>query len=115
MPRKPLRAKRQLRAGAEPWMIEYLLHGRVLREDGRRSLAPLLYDRRWDGCFARTAAAAMWEQQRDTLLAAWVQERPGTRPWAWWCFDAPEDRPEGESELAYLARLGLLTPGERED
>jgi hypothetical protein len=48
-------------------------------------------------------------------MAVWVQERPGTRPWAWWQYDAPEDRPMDESEAAYLRRLDLLTPGEMEE
>jgi hypothetical protein len=33
-----------------------------------------------------------WESLRDTLLPQWIRERPGSRPYAWWCFDAPERR-----------------------
>ena len=106
---------RRSRREIEDWQIEFLLHGRVLRPDGRPSLRPLLFERRWDGCFARTAAAALWAERREELMASWVQERPGTRPWGWWQYDAPEDRPEGESEAGYLRRHGFLTPGEMED
>jgi hypothetical protein len=115
MPRKPLRAKRQLRAEVEPWMLEYLLHGHVLREDGGKSCVPYLYRREWNGAFCHAAAGAMWEAMREELLAVWVQEHPGTRPWGWWEYDAPEDRPEGEPEAAYLRQHGLLLPGEMED
>jgi hypothetical protein len=93
---------------------------------------------------------ALWCEHRDRLLAAWVRERSGSRPWAWWRFNAPEPRrllsgrgvlleqrwrglrvplhrglptfdsidetdpPKFESEAAYLERLGLLEPDERE-
>jgi hypothetical protein len=32
---------------------------------------------------------ADWARVRDELLRIWIGERPGTRPWAWWQFDAP--------------------------
>jgi hypothetical protein len=31
-----------------------------------------------------------WTDLRDDVLAQWQREQPGTRPWGWWCFDAPE-------------------------
>lgn len=30
-----------------------------------------------------------WNDLRDELLAGWIQEHPGSRPWAWWACDAP--------------------------
>lgn len=30
-----------------------------------------------------------WESSRGMILPTWIRERPGTRPWAWWAFDAP--------------------------
>jgi len=30
-----------------------------------------------------------WEQFRDQVLHIWVHENPGTRPKAWWKYDAP--------------------------
>jgi hypothetical protein len=35
-----------------------------------------------------------WDARRDELLAEWLVDprRHGTRPWAWWAFDAPEPR-----------------------
>jgi hypothetical protein len=38
---------------------------------------------------------------------------PGSRPWAWWEYDAPEPARPRETELAYLARWGLLTEAEQ--
>jgi hypothetical protein len=33
-----------------------------------------------------------WDELRGSLLPAWSRERPGTRPYAWWRFEAPERR-----------------------
>lgn len=38
---------------------------------------------------------------------------PGSRPWAWWKYDAPEPRFPREAQTAYLLRCGLLTEKER--
>ena len=54
-----------------------------------------------------------WEKHRENILTQWIAANPGTRPWAWWKFDAPEPRPEGEGEADYLGRLGLLTDLEK--
>ena len=83
---------------------------------------------------------AAWWELRDELLSTWIEQHPGTRPYAWWRFESPELRrqmepgPESigppdwfgcpssfrgmphdgmfETEGEYLDRLGLLTPGE---
>ena len=31
----------------------------------------------------------LWSRHRDVILSAWVAAHPGTRPAAWWQFDAP--------------------------
>ena len=33
-----------------------------------------------------------WLELRDGIMAAWVQEHPGSRPWAFWQFDSKEPR-----------------------
>ena len=38
------------------------------------------------------AGRRVWESCRDTFLPAWIAKRPGTRPWAWWRWEAPERR-----------------------
>lgn len=35
---------------------------------------------------------AIWNEHKDMLVRKWVVEQPGTRPAAWWKFDAPERR-----------------------
>ncbi len=84
-----------------------------------------------------------WEAFGRKLLAEFITEKPGRRPWAWWHFDAarprrklddgPPDEGEGslyfgvpvaagsmgiprgeyETEAEYLNRHGLLTAAER--
>ncbi len=75
----------------------------------------------------REKAADLWAQYRERILADWIEQHPGTRPSCWWKFDRPENkRPEfsprpGEPrslpapkvQRAYLARHGLLEPGEQ--
>ncbi len=39
---------------------------------------------------------------------------PGSRPWAWWQYDATEPMLPRESALAYLSRCGHITGAERE-
>ena len=79
----------------------------------------------------------VWDEVKVDLVKVHSQHRPGTRPWAWWKYEAKEPRrlvegedrspscseqwfgvpdPRGgelyESEGAYLDRHGLLLPGE---
>jgi hypothetical protein len=51
-----------------------------------------------------------WRSHRAEVMRL-VQ--PGSRPWAWWEYDAPEPARPRESETEYLARLGLLTEAEQ--
>jgi hypothetical protein len=81
----------------------------------------------------------LYESVKDELVPAHAHYRPGTRPWAWWEWDAPEPRLvikreldpdhddadcEGrhtddcyvvyyEDDYGYLARLRLLFPEEK--
>ncbi|MEP7307325.1 MAG: hypothetical protein ABJA98_17590 [Acidobacteriota bacterium] len=35
------------------------------------------------------ARRGIWDQSKDDILADWINQHPGTRPAAWWDFDAP--------------------------
>jgi hypothetical protein len=35
-------------------------------------------------------ARELWESHREQLLSDWIAEFPGSRPWGWWKFAAPE-------------------------
>lgn len=62
----------------------------------------------------KTALEPAWREHGEAILTAWIAARPGSRPWAWWRYSAPEARNEGEPEAAQLRRLRVLTPAERE-
>src|SRR4030095_5199485 len=34
----------------------------------------------------------LWLEHRETILAGWIRDHPGTRPRTWWSLDAPEPR-----------------------
>ena len=57
--------------------------------------------------FARRAA---WHAHKAELLPL---VDPGSRPWAWWQYDAPEPVLAREPERAYLERCQLLSTDER--
>lgn len=54
----------------------------------------------------------LWNLHRDSVFPQWIERNPGTRPRAWWCFDAPAARRKDESERQYLERHKLLVEGE---
>ncbi len=35
---------------------------------------------------------AEWRSVRSQVLRSWIATHPGTRPYAWWCYEAPEPR-----------------------
>lgn len=158
MARVSRRSKRR-RAGYDEEHVRHLLRGVYIWPGAGFSLAGP--GRGVD----REAMRKGWDELRADLLPAWIDEHPGTRPYAWWEFDAPERRrrtdgavhpfddrgrneeierrtqehpefreqayklfrgmpnclftrddfaAEWESEAAYLDRLGLLTPAEKE-
>ena len=53
---------------------------------------------------------AAWRAHSQVLTA---MVDPGSRPWAWWEYDAPEPQLPRESELDYLTRCALLSEEER--
>ena len=34
----------------------------------------------------------LWDANRDELVREWIGAHPGSRPWGWWRYDAPEGR-----------------------
>ncbi|MDO8475054.1 MAG: hypothetical protein Q7W02_02465 [Candidatus Rokubacteria bacterium] len=42
--------------------------------------------------FGRPALPAAWREHAAPLLEDWTREHPGSRPWAWWRYDAPAPR-----------------------
>jgi hypothetical protein len=59
---------------------------------------------------SNSARRTAWREHRTELLPL---VDPGSRPWGWWQYEAPEPVLPRESELAYLERCGQLTGPER--
>lgn len=57
-------------------------------------------------------AAELWSAYGAEATAEWIKRDPGTRPPAWWRFDAPVPPEDGDEEVGYLRRHHLLTPAE---
>ena len=98
----------------DPSVIEFLLYGRVVRPDGQ--VSSKLW--RWqDNSGLHPVSVGqlseVWAELRDELLPAWIEDNPGTRPYAWWECEAPEPRRDGESGYFYLTRHGLILPSEQ--
>jgi hypothetical protein len=84
MPRVRRRAKRRS-AGYDADHVLYLMEG-VHFIDGSGFLTGS--GRGVDEAAAREA----WSIMRDELMAEWISAKPGTRPWAWWAYEATERR-----------------------
>jgi hypothetical protein len=79
MPRVLRRAKRRS-AGYTEWHVYQLQAGIEFAELGFG----------WQERFREAEAREGWEIMREKILADWIREQPGTRPWAWWRWDAPQ-------------------------
>jgi len=55
-----------------------------------------------------------WQLLGGDIMQQWLQESPCTRPWAWWHFQAREDRPDRKHQRRRLEQLGVLTAAEIE-
>jgi hypothetical protein len=53
-----------------------------------------------------------WALYGEDFLRTWVEVNPGSRPFAWWKFTAPEPLRDGEDQADYLTRFDLWEPGE---
>lgn len=67
------------------------------------------------GRFTGGLSFQLTERSEPFKVSPWIFLRgfAGTRPWAWWRFDAPEPLGD-EDETDYLRRHDLLLPGEDE-
>ncbi len=93
MPTNRKRTTRKRKQGpVAGWKAQYLLTGE-LPSDDTPDFNPFdgldFDDRPRKGI---SHAHELWDTKRDELLAYWVGKHPGTRPFAWWKFDAKEYR-----------------------
>ncbi len=86
MPTKRQRISRGRRRATSPTAWAWLTDAPMPEDADQWELLDLQHPtsaRLLDSC------RALWEQHRNEILAAWVKEKPGTRPARWWEFDAP--------------------------
>jgi len=82
MPRK--NAKRKVKIEQKPsWLLRYLAFGEIPGPKDEGALDCYLLRGK------QRNVKRMWKKYRDFILADCLQNRPGTRPFAWWIFDAP--------------------------
>jgi len=82
MPRK--NAKRKVKIEQKPlWLLRFLALGEIPEPEKEGALE----------CFMlrgnKRNEKRIWKKYRDFILADWIQNKPGTRPFIWWKFDAP--------------------------
>src|SRR5215216_2401874 len=65
-------------------------------ETGHDITAPMQYPHYDEPNFDYTKKR--WHAVSDDVLAAWIEARPGSRPPAWWRFEALEPRQRRETE-----------------
>lgn len=52
-----------------------------------------------------------WVKVRDEIMAAWLEDFPGSRPWAWWNWDAPKKLTGAGPDAALKKRLKVSGSG----
>lgn len=88
MPSPRLRTRRRRdRITVEHWLAlgRYPSFGEPWHVELRRAPKPLDYVEAILADMRR-----VWGMIGKNLTAHWIRHNPGTRPWAWWMFDAPE-------------------------
>ena len=79
MPRVKRKPHRRRRAWTDLHRLQ-LLHGPDFMGDAFGN----------DEAFDVDSARLAWSELRDELIAEWIAESPGSRPFGFWTFDAPE-------------------------
>jgi hypothetical protein len=108
MPRK-LRIAKPRYEDVNPFVVAYLQTG----DHPPDRIAPDQRHDMWE-CFkltgprVRAALREVWREVADDLLDQWIAERPGTRPYGWWLFDAPRWRPEDRPEWCHDVPEGIV-------
>ena len=81
----PNRRKAKVLDECPPWARRLFLEGAHPEPDTADHAASA-------DTFLSNGVPDLWRFHRDELLAEWVKRRPGTRPPAWWKFEADEPR-----------------------
>jgi hypothetical protein len=114
MPTNRKRVSRNPKPKVEQWKIDFLKRGelncRGMTDTEIDTASWELLDFTNNLRDTPDKAIDLWDQYREEIMAKWIEKYPGTRPWAWWTYDAPKR----ESDAAWLKRKGFLTKKEKE-
>jgi hypothetical protein len=71
--------------GVEPWQENWLLHGEETEGPNRFSFLT----------WSDKDRLQTWAFIKGKAINDWIEEHPGTRPFAWWLYDAPREPVKG--------------------
>jgi hypothetical protein len=92
MPTTRRRRRQEAREPLEASMRVFLLTGSYRAAEAARPPGSQGFDGIATVMLDWTKHPALWAAHRDELLAEWVRDHPGSRPWGWWRWDAREPR-----------------------
>jgi hypothetical protein len=100
MPTKRRRIGRAPLAEWPAWLDIFFAEGTYPRGDFEAFLTADIFHEA-----PRAELRMMWEGARDAILRRWRWAHPGTRPYAWWVFDAPRMSEADEPWPLWRAQL----------
>ena len=117
MPTKRRRRMRELVPQVSPAVIGYLLNGEYPGRDADGKAVTGWVEVGLKTAGNGAALRADWMGVREALLAAWLPEHAGRRPWAWWRFSAPrwqrQDLPDRLRDLSDAVLQDIAEPRRR--
>ncbi|MFC1886062.1 hypothetical protein ACFLZM_03290 [Thermodesulfobacteriota bacterium] len=86
MPRKPVKNTIQRRDEVDiaDWKMHFLETGKAPSPPATDQLELFFFKK-------EETQRETWRNSKNQILSAWISNRPGRRPWAWWRYDAPRD------------------------
>lgn len=88
MPRKPRKERLRENQDLPGYLYKYLTLGEPPNNEGLKKWQSA--EGAWEIRGLNLTKA--WETHKKKIMDVWITEQPGSRPWSWWIFDAPEMR-----------------------
>jgi len=76
--------------GFPDWQIRFLETSELPPEDDPDMNVFELLDWQYHTAVREDPALLVWQACREQIMAKWLARHPGSRPYGWWAFDAPE-------------------------
>ena len=88
MPRKPIRERLRAKQDLPEYLYKYLTTGK--KPDNSKMKKFKQAEGTWE--IFNLDLDEAWHTHSKKIMAIWVTEKPGSRPWCWWEVTAPETR-----------------------